>query len=223
MDATHLPGSWTSTANHLEGLLFAAKDALIVVDDLTLGVSRHDRAEAQRLAERVYRAQGNQQGRGRMRADATLKPTLYPRGLTVGTGEDLPAGKSLRARLMALEFGPDTLDWDQITTLQRLAAEGVFAEAFAGFVQWLAPGYDTFLREELPARIANQRERAADSRYHRRTPELIASLHAGLYALLEFATDVDAIDPFEADRAQRRGLGSARRGRGPPAPPPGVR
>ena len=161
--------------------------------------------EAQRLAERVYRAQGNQQGRGRMRADATLKPTLYPRGLTVGTGEDLPAGKSLRARLMALEFGPDTLDWDQITTLQRLAAEGVFAEALAGFVQWLAPDYDTFLREELPARIAEQRERAADSRYHRRTPELIASLHAGLYALLDFATDIDAIDAFEADKLNAEG------------------
>ena len=205
MDAMHLPGSWTSTANHLEGMLFAAKDALTVVDDLTLGNSRRDREQAQRLAERVYRAQGNQQGRGRMRADATLKPTLHPRGLTVGTGEDLPAGKSLRARLMVVEFAPDTLDWDQITRLQRIAQEGVFAEALAGFIQWLAPGYGTFLGNELLARIAEQRERAVDSRHHRRTPELIASLHAGLYALLDFATDIDAISPFDADTLNAEG------------------
>jgi uncharacterized protein (DUF927 family) len=32
LDRTHLPGSWTSTDNALEGLAFAAKDALLTVD-----------------------------------------------------------------------------------------------------------------------------------------------------------------------------------------------
>ena len=30
LDARHLPGSWASTANFLEGLAFIAKDALLV-------------------------------------------------------------------------------------------------------------------------------------------------------------------------------------------------
>ena len=33
MDARHLPGSWSSTGNALEGLAFSAKDVLLVVDD----------------------------------------------------------------------------------------------------------------------------------------------------------------------------------------------
>jgi hypothetical protein len=33
LDARHLPGSWLSTGNALEGLAFAGKDALLVVDD----------------------------------------------------------------------------------------------------------------------------------------------------------------------------------------------
>ena len=33
LDARHLPGSWRSTANATEALAFAAKDALLVVDD----------------------------------------------------------------------------------------------------------------------------------------------------------------------------------------------
>ena len=33
LDARHLPGGWSSTANALEGLAFAAKDALLAIDD----------------------------------------------------------------------------------------------------------------------------------------------------------------------------------------------
>ncbi len=41
LDARHLPGSWSSTGNSLEAMCFAAKDALIVVDDFAPGGSNH--------------------------------------------------------------------------------------------------------------------------------------------------------------------------------------
>jgi hypothetical protein len=69
MDARHLPGSWSSTGNSLEGLAFAAKDALLVVDDFAPGGSIYDVSRYHREADRLLRAQGNRSGRGRMRPD----------------------------------------------------------------------------------------------------------------------------------------------------------
>nr|MBA3556728.1 DUF927 domain-containing protein [Gemmatimonadales bacterium] len=211
MDGEHLPASWTSTANYLEGFLFAAKDALVVVDDLTLGTSRRDVEAAQRLAERVYRAQGNQQGRGRMRADSTLRPTKYPRGLTLGTSEDLPAGQSLRARVLIVEFGPNTVDWSKLSALQDAGARGLFASAMTGYIRWLAGAYgDRLPRRER--RLAELRHRAQRSNYHRRTPGVIASLALGLETFLEFADEsaiFSSTERAELFEAGWRALGEA--------------
>jgi hypothetical protein len=83
MDRTHLPADWVSTATALEGLAFLAKDALIVIDDFKPGEGRHDADQLQAKADRVLRAQGNQSGRQRGRADGGLRADRHPRGLTV--------------------------------------------------------------------------------------------------------------------------------------------
>lgn len=115
MDARHLPASWVSTGNALEGLAFAAKDALLVVDDFCPSGSVGDVQRYHKEADRLFRSQGNRAGRQRMRADASLRPAKPPRGLTLSTGEDTPRGQSLRARLLVLEisdgdFGPKPQD-----------------------------------------------------------------------------------------------------------------
>jgi hypothetical protein len=56
MDARHLPGSWSSTGNSLEGLAFAAADALLAVDDFAPGGSTADVARTHREADRLLRA-----------------------------------------------------------------------------------------------------------------------------------------------------------------------
>src|SRR5262249_21269148 len=53
MDARHLPGSWASTGNSLESLAFAAKDALLVVDDFAPGGGTHDVQRYHREADRL--------------------------------------------------------------------------------------------------------------------------------------------------------------------------
>ena len=70
LDARHLPGSWSSTGNSLEALCFAAKDALVVVDDFSPGGSTSDVQRSHREADRVLRAQGNKSGRGRLHPTA---------------------------------------------------------------------------------------------------------------------------------------------------------
>ena len=109
--ARNLPASWSSTGNALEALAFTMKDALLVIDDFAPGGSAVDVARYHKEADRVLRAQGNNSGRGRLRPDGELRPTRYPRGLIVTTGEDVPRGESLRARQFIVEIRQGDIEW----------------------------------------------------------------------------------------------------------------
>jgi len=207
MDRTHLPGAWSSTANANEGASFAAKDALYVVDDFAPGGSSSDVQRFHRDADRLLRAQGNSTGRRRMRPDGSLAPSKDPRGMILSTGEDIPRGASLRARTFIVEVaanGAGSLNWAVLSECQRDAADGKYAMAMAGYLQWLAPRYEE-LQRTLRSRIARLREYARNGSGHRRTPELVANLGLGLQAFLCFAVDSGAIMPDEADSLWARG------------------
>jgi hypothetical protein len=204
LDARHLPGAWSSTANALEGLAFAAKDALIVVDDYAPRGAVGDRQRLERDADRLLRAQGNRAGRQRMRADGSLRPARPPRGLILSTGADLPPGESLRGRLLVLEVSPGDVPLDaRLTPHQRAAADGRYAQALAGFLRWLAPRYGDLCRL-LPGQRAALRERAQTSLGSARTPGIVADLALGLHLFLNFARDCGAITPSERDALARR-------------------
>src|SRR5262249_54808025 len=160
---------WGSTGNSLESVAFACKDALLTVDDFAPHGGAADVARLHREAERLLRAQGNSAGRQRMRADGTLRPARPPRGLILSTGEDVPRGQSLRARLLVIEVERGDLDAAALTAHQRDAAKGLYAEAMAGFVRWLAPRYED-VRGRLAAERAQLRGAAAGEGQHARTP-----------------------------------------------------
>ncbi len=202
MDARHLPSTWESTANANEELCFLAKDALIVVDDFTAGGSAADAARRQRDAERLLRAQGNRAGRQRMRQDTSLRAAHPPRGVILSTGEDVPRGQSLRARILALELGADELRWDLLGACQRDARDGLYAAAMAGYLRYLAPRYRN-LRETLRADVENLRERLPRGG-HARVPTTIAELALGLHHFLAFAQDAGALSADEAEALWRR-------------------
>jgi hypothetical protein len=211
MDARHLPGSWSSTGNALEILAFAAKDAIIVVDDFAPASNQADAERAHREADRVLRAQGNRSGRLRLRADGTLRAAKPPRGLIVSTGEDVPRGQSIRARILTCELGPGDLDWECLTRCQKEAGEGLYAQALAGFLRWIA-GRRTELREMQGSWLPELRQAAAASTDHRRTPEIAANLAIGWRSFLWFAESAGAVDPQERERLWKRvwaGVGRA--------------
>jgi hypothetical protein len=204
LDARNLPASWLSTGNALEGLAFAAKDAILVVDDLAPAGAATDIARLHREADRLLRAQGNRSGRQRMRADGTLRPAKPPRGLIVSTGEDLPRGQSLRARILVLELSPGMMDWAGLTECQRDAAAGLYAKALAGFIKWLAPQYEAMSarsRERLP----QLRQEASANGWHPRSPDVVANLALGLEWLLTFARQADVLTDDEASSLRARG------------------
>lgn len=136
-----LPLGWESTANAMEVVAHAGKDAVCVVDDFKPVNAQH-RAELNKKADRVMRAQGNLTGRGRLMADLTQRKTKRPQGVLIGTAEELPRGESLLARLIVIEFLPTTIDFSQLTRLQHIAAQGIFAAAMSGFLRWLAANHN---------------------------------------------------------------------------------
>jgi len=99
MNRLHLPGAWSSTGNALEALAFHAKDALVVIDEFAPQGSSADVARYHAAADRVFRAAGNHAGRGRLDSTAKLREPKPPRALILSTGEDIPRGQSVRARL----------------------------------------------------------------------------------------------------------------------------
>jgi hypothetical protein len=191
LDARHLPASWSSTANWTEAVLFAAKDALCVVDDFAPGGTSNDLSRAHRDADRVFRSQGNQAGRGRMRADSSLRRAMTPRGLPVATGEDVPRGHSLRARMVIDEISDGDIDLARLTAAQAAAADGIYAVAMGGYVRWIASRY-VDLRRDLPVFVRRLREGAVAGA-HRRTSANESQLVAGFHYFLEFAEEAGAV------------------------------
>jgi hypothetical protein len=198
MGTRELPANWSSTANALEALAFQTKDAILVVDDFVPHGSAADVQRFHRDADRLFRAQGNASGRQRMTADSRLRPAKRPRGLILSTGEEVPHGQSLRARLLILEHAPDTLNWKQLTVCQQDAASGRYAEALAGFVRWLAPRYEG-VQKGLRAELAELREKAMGDVLHKRTPEIVANLGLGWRYFLAYAVEQGAITTDERD------------------------
>src|SRR5262249_50351868 len=193
MTRSRLPGNWSSTDNALEGLAFTVKDAVLVVDDFAPSTCRPDAERQHRTAERLVRGQGNHSGRQRMRPDGTLRPPKPPRGLILATGEDVPRGHSITARLCVVEVEPGDVDLPRLTRCHGDAAARRYAGAMAGFAAWLAPRYPG-VRAGLDAERAELRAEFVGRYPHARTPDVVANLLLGLQYLLRFAVAARAID-----------------------------
>lgn len=202
-DRTHLPCSWSSTANALESVSFTGKDMVLVVDDFAPTGGTHDIARTHREADRLFRAQGNHAGRQRMSSDSSLRAHRYPRGLILSTGEDVPRGESLRARLVVAEVSPGDMCWSMLTECQRHAADGVYALSMRCYIQWLAGRYAQIIKG-LSASVADFRQLLQNEMHHKRTPTSVAQLAVGIHCFLRFAQESGAITQDERDELWNR-------------------
>jgi hypothetical protein len=210
MDARHFPQNWSSTANDIEATLFAAKDALAVVDDFAPGTTRGSRQELETKAERVVRGLGNAAGRGRMTADGRQRPDRPPRAQVIVTGEDLPAAHSIRARALIVPVAEGDVDTALLTAAQEAARSGVYEHALAGFVTWMAGRH-----EQVVARwrgcAADYRGRLVAGGVHGRSPVALAQLLAAVEILAEYLDELGIEVPARCSSTWARRPTSARR------------
>ncbi len=193
------PDNWTSTANSLEKQAFLAKDALFTIDDYNpTGTQNQINAYAAK-AEKVFRGQANQSGTGRMRSDTSLRATYYPRELTLSSGEDIPKGHSLRARIVFVELEKGDINEQKLTEAQDRAYEGIYTQAMLEYLKWLAPQISD-LKTKLPTRLRKLREKAFSESIndaHKRLLEQLANLHIGFEMFLQFALEHEVIAQTE--------------------------
>jgi len=204
MDASRLPANFASTANALELLAFTAKDALLVVDDFAPQGGSRD-GELHSVSERLFRGVGNHQGRSRLGAGGQLRKLQMPRGLVLGTGEEVPPGRSIRARLVIVELEAGQVDRACLSRCQQAGRLGLLAAAMAGFLHWIAGQYDA-VQERLQARAHQIRSHGETSAAHARTAAALGELLAGWEIFLEFAAESGAITAVERGGLQARCL-----------------
>src|SRR5207302_7544602 len=127
-------------------------------------------------------------------------------GLIVSTGEEVPRGQSLRARMLIVELTKGDVDLGRLTACQGAARAGAYATALAGFVRWLAAHHEAICGT-LSDQVQDLREAFAerlDTAAHLRMPRAIADIAAGWIAFLLFATDAGVLSREEADGFFRR-------------------
>lgn len=189
MDSRHLPGSWSSTGNALEAQAYKIKNAIFTIDDFIPSGTSWQVRQYQKVADQLIRAQGNQAGRARLTDVSNLQTTYYPRGMILSSGEDVPDGHSVRARMMIMEIAPGDVSPEKLTKAQQ--NRHLLPQAMASFIKWVA--------NDKAAIVAKHREQANYYRDrhlgigHSRTPAIIGHLIATVETVLQWATDVKAM------------------------------
>ncbi|TWT99789.1 hypothetical protein Pla108_07320 [Botrimarina colliarenosi] len=191
-----IPASWNATSNAIEGIASIVCDAVLLIDDFVPTGTSGDAAAKQKQAEDFLRGRSNVNGRARCSSDGSLRESRRPMATPLCTGEDLPMGESLRARLFSCEMQQGCLDLGLLTRNQHLANDGAYARMMAVFIEWLAE-----LRYRDPhswplnhdSRIWLKREvDRLHTGLHGRQRQMMIDLLTGWFAYLQFLVDANA-------------------------------
>ena len=162
-DMRHLPASWRDTHNQLEKLLFLCKDLPLVIDDWAPGQDSAKARELEVKAEYVVRAQGNRQGRGRMRSDTSSRPSYIPRGLLITSGEQLPSGHSHTSRIFSVEIERSDVNLPFLSAAQE--QQYSYCMAMSHYILWLKRNWPE-LKSNLYKRWRQYRDEAQKGENH---------------------------------------------------------
>jgi primase/DNA polymerase family protein len=199
-DDKHLPADWKWTALSIQETAHIAKDMVCVVDDFVPKGTPIAQARMHEKGETVMRGQANGSGRGRCNPDGTVRPERPPRGLLVVTGEDLPHGQSLVARMLALPVEEGDISAVRLTACQEKRRQGVYAEANSAFVQWLASDNRIEkLKKQAPDKIHELRTVWAQNGIdiHKKVANTLAQLERAWGVWLDFALECGGITSEE--------------------------
>lgn len=202
------PQDWISTVTDLEIGLFQTKDVATIIDDYA--PSHGSASKARKLkdkAEHIIRIIGNRAVKGRRRPDLSEQDKYPPRGLLIATAEQPIIGHSTVGRTIYVpvqkgdildEAGStETTDLDRA---QQQAMDGRYAEAMAGYVQWLIERWDD-LEDDLPAALKHlsREARGKITVNQNRLYDYYSLLMAAIRLALRYAVDVGVLNKYEAE------------------------
>jgi hypothetical protein len=198
---TGLPASFRDTANSIEKLAFLAKDTVLAVDDLYPAREPKERAKLEGILEHLSRNQGDRTGKGRMRADTSLREGLPPRGLALCSGEIMPLIGSSLARSFVHKLQKGDIELKKLSQAQ--AQKILFPQVMKEYLEWLAPQMGD-LPDQLKTAFTHLRveatEKSTVKTRHSRLNEAISHLHLGLNTFCSFAVSQGALSQDEGKR-----------------------
>ena len=197
--ARSFPATWVDTESDLEAKGHAAKDCVFVVDDFKPMGTPNDVHKLHAKADRFFRGVGNQAGRGRRTSDMKQRAAYHPRCMAVSSGEDIPRGTSLRARLALVELSVTDIDNAILSELQIAARDGALERAMGGFLQWLASAMDDWKKAlpELRRSLRDGANQESFAKAHPRAADIYANLLIGLDLFFMYAESVGAVTAEE--------------------------
>jgi hypothetical protein len=126
-----------------------------------------------------------------------------PRALVLATGEEVPQGASIRARMLIIEARAGDVNRGRLTASQYAGGEGRLACAMGGFVLWMAGQYED-LQRRFQAGVREVPRQTQQSGVHARTPRALAELSMAWKLFLEFALESGAITLSENAELEHR-------------------
>jgi hypothetical protein len=121
----------------------------------------------------------------------------------LATGEEVPRGQSIRARLLILDVRPGEVDQTALSVCQRAGHQGRLAASMAAFLGWIAQNYDQVQRR-LQTRVQEIRSQGHGRAVHARLPAALAELQTGWEIFLQFALEAAAIGKKEKAELEER-------------------
>ena len=119
-----------------------------------------------------------------------------PRALLLATGEQVPQGQSIRARLLIVDVAAGDVDQAVLSDCQSVAARGLLAMSMGAFLSWVAPRYEE-LQRRLQTRVREIRCQNRKHALHARLPGALAELQGAWEIFLDFAVGTGAISGSE--------------------------
>lgn len=200
----NLPMSFNDTENSMTKKLALCKDSLAVIDDVIHPAATTSQKNKQKaLAQDIVFNIANRTGRGRMKADESLRKTFKPQGMVIITSE-LPfdnISKSTTIRLLSLEFEKDSVNLDVLTQCQH--NETSLNVTLACYIEWLIANNDR-LTADLHRKFENLRsELSAElgSGTSMKMVEICAYMQISLEYVLRYFLELGAIDNYTEDLA----------------------
>ena len=83
-----------------------------------------------------------------MTSTTELLGANVPKGMICSTGEDLPNGHSLQARLVIINMKRGSTNTGVLSQLQHYAQTGDLAQLNANFIRWIAAAADDGIIEQ---------------------------------------------------------------------------
>lgn len=194
-----IPLSFEGTSNSTQAATWRLKDVVTVVDDMAPEGTPNRVGSIYSKLSTLARSIGNRSGRTRANADMTAKQTFYPRGVVIASGEDLPRGHSAAARMQTVEVTRADIDAVVLSDCQAMAAEGVYADLMAVFIQYVAGHWDEITAgiDGLYAKALSQMR--SQSFKHRRTADALAPQLVVAQVWFEWLRAIGSVNAAERD------------------------